>query len=326
MKNFITSLLIIVMIAVIVSCRQETTQQEAIPRKGYFTGADSLQLYYQFEGSGPDTVVMIHGGPGMDATYMIADFEPLAKNHVLLYYDQRGGGRSELPDTAVATSALHIDRHIADLEALRQHFSLSSFHLMGHSFGSIIAGMYAVAYPENVSSMMLIGAVPPYAGDFGSRYDESLNGRLSKDELNQLDSLSNEMITGTDPRAACIAYWNIGMKPRIAADLEVSIIKGDCCSAPVEAIRYGYKYTGSITFASLGNWDFREGLKRVTAPTLLIHGVEESIPMDMIEAWTTVLPNSELKRIEKAAHFPYVEQPDVVWPMMEEFLATVSKR
>ncbi len=326
MKNFITSLLIIVMIVGTMSCKQESTQQEASPRQGYFTGADGLQLYYQVEGSGPDTVVMIHGGPGMDAAYMIADFEPLAKNHVLLYYDQRGGGRSELPDTSMATTALHIDKHIADLEALRQHFSLNKFHLMGHSFGSIIAGMYAVAYPENVSSMMLIGAVPPYAGDFGVRYDENLNGRLSKDELKQLDSLSNEMIYGTDPTTACYAYWTIGMKPRIAEGLDVSIIKGDCCSAPVEAIRYGYKYTGAITFASLGNWDFREGLKRVTAPTLLIHGVEESIPMDMIEEWTKVLPNSELKRIDKAAHFPYVEQPEIVWPMMEEFLLSLAKQ
>lgn len=320
------SLIISSVLVLMFACRQETKEKKVIAQQGYFSGADSLQLFYQFQGQGPDTLIMIHGGPGMDAAYMIADFEPLAKNHVLLYYDQRGGGKSALPDTANAISSLHIDRHVADLEALRKYFSLSSFNLLGHSFGSIIAGKYAVAFPDKVKSMILIGAVPPYAGDFASRYDKSLNGRLSTAELKKLDSLTNEMISGSDPRSACTAYWKIAMKPRIAEGLDVSIIKGDCCSAPEEAIRYGYKYTSAITFASLGNWDFREGLKKVNAPTLLIHGEEESIPMDMIEEWTTVLPHSELKKIAKASHFPYVEQPLEVWPLLESFIESVKDK
>jgi len=149
-------------------CRQETKEKEVITLQGYFSGADSLQLFYQFQEQGADTLIMIHGGPGMDAAYMIADFEPLSRNHDLLYYDQHGGGKSALPGTAIAISSLHIDRHVADLEPLRKYFSLSKFNLPGHSFGSIIAGKYAVAIPERVNSMILIGAVPPYAVNFAA--------------------------------------------------------------------------------------------------------------------------------------------------------------
>jgi proline iminopeptidase len=293
-------------------------------RQGYFLGADSLKLFYQFEGQGEDTIVMIHGGPGMDAAYMIADFDTLAKKHVLLYYDQRGGGKSALPDTTTIKTSLHIDRHIEDLEALRKYFSLSSMTLLGHSFGTILAGKYAIAYPEKVKRMILIGAVPPYAGDFERRYGESLTSRLTAKELKQMDSLSNEMISGTNPKLACTDYWKIALKPRIAADLKIDVIKGDCCSAPAEGIRYGYRYTQFITWNSLGDWDFREGLKTVSAPTLLIHGDEESIPMDMVEEWTKVLPHSELKKIAKAAHFPYAERPEEVWPLIEDFLQSTK--
>jgi proline iminopeptidase len=326
MKKHFNHLIIFSAIVLFVACQVDKKQTaKAIERRGYFLGADSLKLYYQFEGLGKDTIVLIHGGPGMDAGYMVADFDTLAKKHVLLFYDQRGGGRSALPDTATNKVSLHIDRHIDDLEALRKYFSLPSMTLLGHSFGTIIAGKYAIAFPEKVKSMILVGAVPPYAGDFESRYNKSLTSRLSAEELKQMDVLSNKIISGTDPKLACTDYWKIALKPRIAADLNINIIKGDCCGAPSEGIRYGYRYTQFITWNSLGNWDFREGLKGVTAPTLIIHGEEESIPMDMVEEWTKVLPHSELKKIPKAAHFPYAERPEEVWPIIESFLQSTKK-
>jgi proline iminopeptidase len=325
MKRKYYSLIIILAIVLFYANHSAAQTGNLIPRQGYFDGSGGLKLYYQFEGKGKDTIIMIHGGPGMDMGYMVADFQILAENHVLLFYDQRGGGRSGLPDTATNKLTLHIDRHIEDLEALRKYFSFSTMNLLGHSFGTLVAGKYAIAYPERVRSMILVGAVPPYAGDFGSRYEKSLNSRLSAEELKKLELLGNEIVSGDDPKRYCNEYWKIALKPRIAAGLDISIIKGDCCSAPPEGIRYGYKYTQSITWNSLGDWDFRQELKKVKAPVLLIHGEQESIPMDMVEEWTKFLPNSALKKISKAAHFPYAERPAEVWPVIEKFLHQIKK-
>ena len=98
---------------------------------------DGVDLFYRVVGTGPDVLVMIHGGPGMDMGYMVPDFAPLAARHQLLFYDQRGGGRSELlrDDPALFTMA----RHVADLEALRQRFGLQRMTLVAHSFGPAIA-------------------------------------------------------------------------------------------------------------------------------------------------------------------------------------------
>ncbi len=131
-------------------------------------------------GTGPDVLVMIHGGPGMDMGYMVADFAPLAERHRLLFYDQRGGGRSDLlrDDPALFT----MERHVADLEALRRHFGLERMTLVAHSFGPAIAASYAMAHPDRVARMVLIGPVPPRAGDMWKRYAANLDKQLTAEE------------------------------------------------------------------------------------------------------------------------------------------------
>lgn len=291
-------------------------------REGYVSTPEGLQLHYRFEGQGPDTLVMIHGGPGMDFGYMAADFAPLAQRHTLLFYDQRGGGYSTLPQD---TALLHIDDHVADLEVIREHFGMERLTLVAHSFGPAVAAKYAMAYPERVARMIFLGPVPPLQGDFYARYGERLASRLSVEEQQALDSLFRAMVSGPEVVAACRKYWEIALKPRLAKGMEVGIIKGDCCLAPPEAISYGMSKTNAVTSASLGNWDWRPELKKLPVPTLIIHGEEESIPMDMVEEWATALPNSELIKVPQAAHFPYVERPDIVWPAMEAFLREAGR-
>jgi proline iminopeptidase len=119
---------------------------------------DGASLFYRMVGTGPDVLVMIHGGPGMDMGYMVPDFRPLEAHHRLLYYDQRGSGRSELlrDDASLYTMA----RHVADLEALRRQFGLERMTLVAHSFGPAIAASYAIAHPERVARMIFLGPVP----------------------------------------------------------------------------------------------------------------------------------------------------------------------
>ncbi|MDH5599341.1 MAG: alpha/beta fold hydrolase [Cyclobacteriaceae bacterium] len=307
--------------------RQETEEsseaknESKIPESGTFLSTDEMDIFYQIKGNAKDTVIIIHGGPGMDSEYMVADFKELSEEYTLIFYDQRGGGRSSLPDTTKNLEILlSIDKHVEDLEALRNYFGLKKLNLIAHSFGPALAVNYALTYSTNVESMVFIGPIPPYMGNFFERYDESMRSRLSDSELKALYDLNNEIIYGTDPVGACIEYWKIGLKPRIANGLSIEVIKGNCCAAPPEAIRYGYLYTGNVTFASLGEWDYRPQLKEINIPTLVIHGEEESIPMDMVESWVeNGIPGSKLVSIEGAAHFPYAEKPTEVWNAIRGF-------
>ncbi|HEX7240512.1 MAG TPA: hypothetical protein VF263_09615, partial [Longimicrobiaceae bacterium] len=69
---------------------------DAPVRDGYLAGADGVRLYYKVLGTGRDTVVVLHGGPGMSMGYLDRDLAPLAHNRTVILYDQRGGGRSQV--------------------------------------------------------------------------------------------------------------------------------------------------------------------------------------------------------------------------------------
>jgi len=311
-------------LALLLACRAAAPPASpavASPAEGTIQG-DGAALFYRTVGSGPDVLVMIHGGPGMDMGYMVPDFAPLAEHHRLLFYDQRGGGRSQLlaDDPAQYTIA----RHVADLEALRRHFGLERMTLVAHSFGPAIAASYAIAHPDRVARMILIGPVPPRAGDMETRYAAAIDSRLTPDERASLGRLEVEMVRGADPVAACRAYWAIGVKPRVARDELARRITGDFCSVTPAAIRAGYGVAGPHTQASLGDWDLRAGLAAVAAPTLVLHGEAEAIPMDLVEEWPRALPHAKLVKIPGASHFPYVERPDLVWPAIEEFLRSTQ--
>jgi proline iminopeptidase len=300
------------------ACHTTTPSSPGAPAAEGRAPGDGAELFYRVVGSGSDVLVMIHGGPGMDMGYMVPDFGPLAEHHKLLFYDQRGGGRSALlrDDAALYTMA----HHVADLEALRRHFGLERMTLVAHSFGPAIAASYAMAHPERVARMIFIGPVPPRAGELWTRYGATIDSRLTPDERAELTKREEAMVRGPDPVNACRAYWAIAVKPRVARPELASKVTGDFCSAGAAAIQSGMGVAGPHTLESLGAWDFRPGLAAVTAPTLIIHGEADAIPMDLVEEWATALPNAKLVKIAGASHFPYVERPDLVWPAIESFL------
>ncbi|MBI3791742.1 MAG: hypothetical protein HY275_12815, partial [Gemmatimonadetes bacterium] len=78
--------------------------------------------------------------------------------------------------------------------------------------------------------------------------------------------------------------------------------------------------TNRVVMASYGDWDLRAALASLRMPVLVVHGQDEAIPMDLVEAWTTALPNAELVKVPRAAHFAYAEQPEIAWPAVERFL------
>lgn len=285
------------------------------PTAGTAPSSDGVKIWYRSEGSG-SPVVVIHGGPGMDHNSLAADLAPLARNHRVIYYDQRGGGRSSLPaDPAVLT----IEHHVADLEALRSHLGLERLTILAHSFGPAIAARYAIAHPDRVERMIFLGPIPPRKTTFFEDYGRELGSRLTAEQLKRLEELNAAYESSSDAVAICREVWKIGIPPRLASGMPVSVVKSDLCTAPSEGIRYGMTKTNPATFSSLGDWNWIEELKGVTAPTLIIHGDEDAIPLALVREWSS-LPESRFLILPKTGHFPHAERPDIVFPAVESFL------
>jgi len=298
----------------------------AAQQSGYVTTSDSARLFYKVVGRGADTIIAIHGGPGLDLESIYGDFAPaLSPRHVVIFYDQRGGGKSELPSD---TSRLVAARQVQDLDELRQHFHLDRVTLVAHSYGPLLAASYALAHPEHVKRMVFFGPVPPRRGDFWTRYGASINARLTNEQRAKLNAASRAM-TSPDAspdaiRSACRDYWAIGLLPRLAERARtLGLVKSDLCATDPSGIRYGNRVGNRVIMGSYGDWDLRPRLRSLDVPLLVVHGEEESIPMDLVDEWVTSMPpgRATLLKVPRAAHFTYAERADLVWPAVEAFLS-----
>jgi proline iminopeptidase len=301
----------------------------AAQTSGYVTMSDSGRLFYKVAGrAGPgvDTVIAIHGGPGMDLESIYGDFAPeLGKKHVVIFYDQRGGGKSELPTDTTRLLAAH---QVQDLDELRRHFKLERVTLVAHSYGPLLAASYAIAHPEAVKKMVFFGPVPPRRGDFWNRFGKSVNAlidtaqrrRMSEGQRRQNDPAASD----ADIRKGCRDLWAIGMIPRLAEpERTMSLVKSDLCATDPAGIRYGSRIGNRVIMNSYGNWDLRPQLANLHVPLLVVHGAQESIPMDLVQEWVTSMPKgmATLLKVPSAAHFTYAERPEFVWPAVEKFLS-----
>ena len=93
------------------------------------------RLYVREIGSGPP-VVVLHGGPDFNHNYLLPELDELASAFRLIYYDQRGRGRSSAD---VSADEITIESEVDDLDRLREHFGLGELSLLGHSWGSVLA-------------------------------------------------------------------------------------------------------------------------------------------------------------------------------------------
>src|SRR5437773_10573889 len=127
----------------------ETTTETTVELNG-------ARLYTRRVGNGPP-VVVLHGGPGAHHDYLLPQYDHLAEGgRALLYYDQRGGGRSPVPrDIPVGWR-----EHVVDLEALRGHWVLDHLTVIGYSWGGLLALLYALEHPDRIARLALVSSAP----------------------------------------------------------------------------------------------------------------------------------------------------------------------
>ncbi len=291
------------------------------PREGYIRTADGVRLFYRIVGSGTGTLVAVHGGPSNSMESILPDFEPLAINRRVIYYDQRGNGRSDLIKDR---EKLTVTKHVADLEAVRTHFNLKKMTLLGNSWGGLLLGYYAVAHPDKVERMILhspgpstkafaVEMVEEIQSRMGNRYDAAKKKRFS------VVSNPQYWVKADNPRAVCREFFQL-LVPVYVSNLEaMKGFKGDTCASSEEAIRYQQVVNMHIN-NSLGDWNLLPSLSVVKAPVLVVHGAADPIPIESSEAWASAMPNARLLLINGAGHIPQIEQPEMFFGAVETFL------
>ena len=285
-------------------------------REGMVDAGSGVQLYYRLVGAGRDTVVVLHGGPGLNMEYFADDLAPLAASHALLFYDQRGAGRSSL---VTDSAALDGQRFAEDLEAIRKHFGLERVTLLGHSWGAGVAALYAARYPVRVQRLIIVGGIPLRLAELTKAFEELAAGRDSATRA-QMQQWREARLANPTDAAACRAYYTLWFGPFFGDSAATRHTRGDFCAGSEAARRNKIVSVDRYVAASLGDWDWRPGLRQLEAQTLVIHGSVDPLPLASGREWARALPNARLLVFEGIGHFPYVEVPDAFFPAVDEFL------
>ena len=281
--------------------------------EGRVTTEGGIQLAYVALGSGPDTVVVLHGGPGVDHAYLEAPLQALLPGRTLIFYDQRGRGRS---DAVLDSLALAPDSDVADLESVRRHFGLSRLTLIGHHWGAAVSALYAVRHPERVSRILMVSPFvvhPSFAFEIGMEHtDTTGRGRDAR--------LLGELRRGEHVTEACQVVWPTffyGTLPDPHADTRT--VGASVCRAPADRIGQVERINYAV-LSKLGYWSWREALHGVPVPVLVIEGSGN----DMVDAaatrWAQHLPNARVLFVPGAFGFPWLGATAAIDTAMVAFL------
>ena len=137
----------------------------------------SARLYVRDVGAGPP-VVVVHGGPDFGHDYLLPELDLLADACRLVYYDQRGRGRSYAGD---APDDVTMAGEVDDLDCVRRSLGLETMAVLGHSWGCLVAMEYALRFPARVSHLILLGTAPP-SGEAARTLGRSLRAARTADE------------------------------------------------------------------------------------------------------------------------------------------------
>jgi proline iminopeptidase len=270
-----------------------------------------VELHVRRVGEGPPTVVL-HGGPGANHDYLLPGFDTLAHDRELIYYDQRGGGRSPVGrDVPVGWR-----EHVADLEALRNLWNIERLTLAGYSWGGLLALLYALEHPGRVGQLALISPAPTWRAareQFEQTFSRRTLDPVFQDERQRLRESG---LRERDPDAFQQRIFELSVAayffdPSRARDLTPFRITGR---------------TQQEVWASLGDYDLRPRLPSLAGiPGMVLHGDADPIPIEAARV-TAELLGAEFHPLRHCGHVPYIEALEEFSRLLDGFLPRGASR
>ncbi len=295
-------LLIIVLVS---SC----STNDQVAEEGYFTSNGS-EIYYRIIGDG-EPLLVVHGGPVLDHTYLLPWMDELASDYTVIYYDQRACGRSSVE---VDTSRMTMEYFVEDIENLRKFLDLESIHLLGHSWGGLLAMHYAITFPERLNSLILSSPVPPNNKEW---QEEQL---ALSEQIRPEDSMSRIRIMESgelqnDPQNAITKMMKLSFKPQFydttaLAELQLNI--------PADFMERSQAFW--YLAPDLAEFDLYPKLESVESPTLILYGITEPGAEISGSNMVSALPTSQLMIIPESGHFPFIENRGFYFEKIREFI------
>ncbi len=282
------------------------------------------KIYYEEEGQGIP-LVLINGGPGGTHHCFHPYFSQLKDIARVIYYDQRGTGKSSSDDTGKTYT---VKQAVEDLENLRQSLKIDKWAVLGHSYGGLLAQCYALMYPQRCIGLILAASSTGISDNTMQPVREKIF--ISQTEKNAIESIRNMANQGKLTSAQCIYNTNLAgdwkrwfyYKPiNMDALARVSLYGHNPAPGFEELMRIE-------SDAKIPQSDFLKGkFDDFEIPTLILEAKWELAwwNPDRIDDMRKNHPHAQLEIFEKSGHMIFVDEPEKFFPLIRDFLKKANE-
>jgi proline iminopeptidase len=291
-------------------------EQGLDPGEGY-VDVEGGRVWYEIVGSGTRTpLLLLHGGPGAPS-YYLNPLEGVAIDRPVIFYDQLGAGRSERPDD---TTLWTVERFVRELAQVRAALGLDEVHILGHSWGTMLAVDYMLTEPDGVRSLILASpaiSVRRWAEDAEyllAQLPEELQAAISKHHANG---------TTDDPEyeEATMAYYQRYFSR--AEPWSPHLLRAfEELNTEIYELMWGpseFAATGTLK-----NFEREDALPGLDLPVLFTTGRYDEATPATVEHYRSLVPGARLTVFENSAHMTMLDEPDVYVAAVREFLNEVD--
>jgi pimeloyl-ACP methyl ester carboxylesterase len=264
-----------------------------------FASYDGTEIGYHVLGDGPP-LVCLPGGPGRAAEYL-GDLGGVSAARQLVLLDPRGVGLSADP---ADPATLRVDLLIRDVDALRAQLGLQHMDLLAHSAGAVLATLYAAAYPERLSRLILVtpGLAAVGVGPTEEQVRAALGRRAAEPWYPVALTAMEKFIAGDlsaetfeASRPFFYARWDHASQAHATAGF---------------APRHAAARQGFFAGAPFDGPSTRAALKELTAPVLLYAGDLDPIATpDVVREAAPLFNDATVVVQPHVAHFPWIDDP-----------------
>ncbi|MGK2960564.1 MAG: alpha/beta fold hydrolase [Gemmatimonadaceae bacterium] len=252
-------------------------------------------------------LLCINGGLHFGHDVLWPALAPLAERRQLVFFDQRGRGRSQSPP---GIRKARIEHDAGDVAAVRAALGIDRWNVLGHSWGGGIAMLSTAKDQDAVNRLVLVDAVGP-TSEWLSRLHSAAVARLEGERKQTLESLDPRRLHDDD--IATHAAYTSALYPAWFHDRDFAAIfssprANSAAGAAVAAAlrREGYDWTPEIA--------------SIKVPTLILHGEGDILGLDVPGSLAELIQGSEAAIIQNAGHMPFWEAPSEFFRRVEGFL------
>jgi proline iminopeptidase len=289
-----------------------------------FIDAHGVLIYYELLGRGTPLVIL-HGGPGASHDYFLPYLLPLARQHRLVFIDERGSGKSEkLEDPSGYT----MENMTEDVEAVRQGLKLGKISLLGHSCGGVLAQAYALKYQRNLTHLVLCSTF--HSTSKMNEVFRSMMAEMNPELRNRIESLEKAGLYGKGkvyernryPNDYMVAAWGEGYFPYLyqrRPDPNYDPVANGIMSWDLYREMWGSSGEFIID-GNLKSIEYGDRLKSITVPTLITVGDHDECAPSLSREMHEKISGSKLVILPQSGHMTFVDQPGLFLKAVVEFL------